>query len=148
MRYLERAVIALLGVWCAIGIGHTAQSLLGPAGWVAGRPRTESGSVGMPLPGSAELTAIGRLLENDPDADDPALVILPANVDPSRALYIRYQLAHTRYPRRVDVTTASGGTTPDSRYATVVAVAGVRLEAPWQIEATLAGFSAWERGES
>lgn len=145
MRLVERAMIALLGAWCVIGIAHTAQSLLGPAGWAAGRPGTDAGFVGMPLPGSTVVVAIGRLLEVTPDLEDPALVILPLEIGPSAVLYINYQLAHTRYPRRVDVVGASAPTPAVNPYSTIVVAEEVRLQAPWRMTATLAGFSVWER---
>jgi hypothetical protein len=145
MRLVERAMIVLLGAWCVIGITHTARSLLGPAGWAAGRPDTESGFVGMPLSGSTVVVAVGRLLEVNPEVEDPALVILPVAVAPSVLLYIDYQLAHTRYPRRVDVLEAGAPAPSINSYATIVAATEVRLDAPWRMTATLAGFSAWER---
>jgi hypothetical protein len=145
MRHLERAVIAALGVWCVLGVGHTTRSLLGPAGWAAGRPEVDVGFVGMPLQDAGAVVTIGRLLEVRPGVEDPALVILPDGMDSSRELYFRFQLAYTRFPRRVDVVAASAVATPGSPYATVIAVTGTQLEAPWRVTATSAGFTAWEQ---
>jgi len=145
MRFMERAVIALLGVWCVISIAQTAQALMGPAGWVAGRPEAASGFVGMPLPGADAVVAIGQLLGTSGDVDGLALVILSAEVNATPLAYIRYQLAHTRYPQRVDVTTETEAASAGSRYEKVIAAEGIRLGAPWRLKATLGGFSAYER---
>lgn len=143
----QRTVIVLLGSWCLINLVQTTQALTGPAGWVAGRPESDSGFVGMPLQGSGAVAAIGKLLGNEPKVDELALVILPADLNPTLSTYIRYQLAHLRYPQRVDVISANGTDNPGDSYAIVVVASGTRLTAPWVLMKTLLGFSAYVRGE-
>jgi len=147
VRLIRFAALALLGAWCAIGVWDTARALAGPAGWVAGRPAADSGFVGMPLPGAGAVAATTRLLGAVPRAQQPALVLLPAGVDPTLVTYIRYQLAHLRYPQRVEVVAAGVGEEPRGEHGVVVTAPGIRLDAPWRAAATLADFAVYVREE-
>lgn len=136
---MRRALVGLLCAWCILGAVATAAALTGPAVWW-NRDTSVRGVVGMPLRGAAETAVIRTLLPEDGDTT-PWLVVFPPQSDPQVLTYVRYQLAHLEYPRRVEVV-AGIATDPSGDYGGVITAPGLHLPLPWHASATSGGFTA------
>jgi hypothetical protein len=145
---LRRLMVGLLVVWCVLGAVSTLAALTGPDVWWNQRGAPAHDVVGMPLRGAAETTAIRRLLAPVPRAaQERWLVVFPRQSDERVLLYIRYQLSHLEYPRRVDV--ANGEPSQSIiTYAGVITAPGVHLTGPWRLTAEQGGFTAYVRASS
>ena len=134
---MRRAMTGLLCAWCVIGALATALALTGPSVWW-NTNSTVSGVVGMPLRGAAEVAAIRELLPRD--GESRWLVMFPPQSDTQVLTYVRYQLGHLEYPRRVDVTSATEVPSP-ATYAGVITAPGMTLPLPWRSHAVHGGFT-------
>ena len=139
---LRHIMIGLLSVWCAIGAVSTAGALTGPTVWW-NREYDVEGVVGMPLRGAAETVAIRALL---PQTDATRwLVRFPPESDELVLMYVRYQLGHLEYPRRVDV--GSSEALPNSDvYDGVITAPGLGLPPPWRPTRVQNGFVLYIKG--
>lgn len=147
LHLLRHLAVLLLIAWCALGGISVARGLGGPAGWRVVRPAGSEGVVGMPLPGGAEaVTALRGLLPESERVGGVWLAVFPSGTDPLILAYIRYQLAHTEYPRRVDVID-SRGKPPLEDYAGVITAPGLKLTGGWRAAAEHAGFTSYIRSE-
>ncbi|HEX7049414.1 MAG TPA: hypothetical protein VF188_04295 [Longimicrobiales bacterium] len=144
-RGLRMLAVIVLTCWCAVSVEWFARSMRGPAGFVVRRPPGTEGVVGMPLIGASEVTITRRLLPPGPDGDR-WLLVLPAGSDPFVLAYIRYQLAHVEYPRRIEV---RAGPLPPSLdgYAGIIAAPDLVLDRSWRPTSAEGGFVRYERGE-
>jgi hypothetical protein len=144
----RRSVAVVLMAWCAVGLMVTAAALTGPGVWWTQGTPAPSGVVGTPMRGAAEVAVVGALLDEGGDAraGERALVVLPPGSDAFVLMYIRYQLAHLQYPRRVDVVTDVPAQLHP--YTDVVVAPGLSWSGPWRQAADGGGFVRYVRGES
>jgi hypothetical protein len=131
-------LVGLLVAWCGIGLAVTVGAVSNRVAWQA---RAPAGVVGMPLRGAAETAAIHTLLADAPArAGERWLVLFPAGSDAQVLMYVRYQLAHTQYPRRVDLATADA-LPAHTNYAGIIAAPGITITGPWLATARYEGFT-------
>lgn len=138
---LRRLMVALLVAWCVLGAASTFGALTGPNVWWNESDAPVFDVVGTPLRGAAEVTVIRSLLADVPrDEEERWLVLFPPQSDETVLLYIRFQLAHLEYPRRVDVMAAVDpprGTT----YGGVITAPGMQLGEMWLPRVERGGFT-------
>lgn len=143
---LRLILIGLLLLWSGLGIVATLAALTGPSVWWNEDDVRSRGVVGMPLRGAAETTAIRFLLADVPvNSAERWLIRFPPGSDELVLTYVRYQLAHLEYPRRLDVV----GGEPSRRmadYAGVIAAPGINLPGGWHPAAEYGGFISYRAG--
>lgn len=104
MRRYSALTAAVLALWNVLALIFTLQRMAGPIGLRIERPAGTEGSLGLPLDGAHDVTALRTLLSS-PGADTLSrlLVVYPPDTDPVVLGYVREQLAHIRYPQQIDV---------------------------------------------
>jgi hypothetical protein len=134
-------MVGLISVWCGLGAMSTLAALTGPDVWWNERAESSHIVIGTPLRGAAETSMIRMLLKDvPPAANDRWLVIFPRQSDDAVLLYVRYQLAHLEYPRRIDV--VSGDRVHAlAAYTGVITAPGVRMDGSWRPAAERGGFT-------
>jgi hypothetical protein len=138
MPLLRPLLVGLLVVWAGCGVVFMLARLT-----ITWPLHGGAGVVGTPQRGAAETVIIQALLADRPPArDERWLVVFPADANASVLLYIRYQLAHSQYPRRVDVATADVLPSTTS-YAGIITAPGLQLAAPWHATAQHNGFTRY-----
>jgi hypothetical protein len=131
-------LIGLLVAWCGFGLAVTLGAVSDPAAWQSG---AVPGVVGTPLRGAAEAAAITALLTDAPPrAGERWLVLFPAGSDALVLMYVRYQLAHTQYPRRVDLV-MTDAVPAMMNYTGIISAPGISITGPWLATARHAGFT-------
>ncbi len=136
------ATLALVG-WCLVGMRDFGRAMRGPAGLIVNRPPGTEGAIGMPLAGAEVVTTFRAMLENAGDSR-PWLLVLPGQTHPFVRTYIRYQLSHIAYPRRVDVAVPEEVRRLDD-YGYVVAPSGLTLLGGWGVVEERNGLTRFER---
>lgn len=141
---LTLAAGVLLAAWCVLGVAFTVERLASPvAGWRISRPAETRGSLGIPLQGADHVAPVRALLARaDPSGARPWLVVLPPDADSEVVQYLRAQLAHLEYPRRVDVV-RGGARPPRASYRGLVAAPGVTIRGVGRPAAAARGFAAF-----
>lgn len=100
---------ALFLLWSLLGLVHTGFALAGEHGWAPVRTAAARSTMGLPDNLRAPLVARTRdALARAPEAAR-VVVVLPADADSTDVLYVRYQLAHLEYPRRIRVVRDGAG---------------------------------------
>lgn len=137
----RRLMVGTLAVWCVLGAVSTLAALTGPNMWWNRRDAPPFDVIGIPLRGAAEVTVIRGLLADVPRvAEEPWLVLFPPQSDEAVLLYVRYQLAHLEYPRRVDVA-ARDAAPAAGNYAGIITAPGLILTGSWKPTAESGGFT-------
>lgn len=146
MGLLRLTLIAGLVVWLGMGVTYTALGMSRLAAVDDGPAPDEDGVVGMPLGAAGFVSRIRPLLPPPEGVPNGRwLVLLPRGTTPLDRSYVRFQLAHLEYPRRIDVALADSSP-PLIRYAGVVAAGRVALPPAWRIVEASAGFRRYEAG--
>lgn len=136
------ATLLLIG-WCLVGVREFGRAMRGPAGLFVNRPPGTEGAVGMPLAGAEVVTTFRAMLEDARDSR-PWLLVLPGETPPFVKTYVRYQLAHIAYPRRVDVATPDEVRRLEDDVH-IVAPAGLAPRGGWGVVEERNGLLRYER---
>lgn len=108
--------------------------------------------VGMPQLGAVVVTSVSRLLTAERSAaleshgarSGDWLVVLAGGTSPFALTYVRYQLAHTQYPLRVDVALVDSISRLES-YRGLIVAPGIIPDEAWRAAGELNGFTRFER---
>ena len=121
-KWLLRAALA---AWIGLGCAHVAIVMLGPEGWRPDRSAPGAGAViGHPHDTDPRAVAGPLALAAAADAPrGPLQLSLPEATDSADLLYIRYQLTHLLYPRRVHVQRIAGEQPPTPGDSALVVLA-------------------------
>ena len=145
-RALRTAAVVIVALWCVVAAVQFGRVMRGPTGLVVSRPPGSEGAVGMPLPGAEVVTALREMLKGD-GGSHAWLLVLPGDTPPFVMTYIRYQLSHIAYPRRVVVTTPEK-VGPLDGFVAVVAPPGIVPRGDWRAVERRNGLTRYERARS
>lgn len=140
MTGIEKGLLTVgLAGWILLGIAHTAIVMTGPRGWRPDRSAPGAAAV-VGIPGETDPATVGAaralldpesggspIAERVVERPNTVAVVLPEPTDSADLLYIRYQLSHLLYPRRVQVArdvSSSDPVDPSSTAPTMIVAPG------------------------